>query len=441
MMISFWWPLVVIALLAGLSVVIPALRAKNTPNEERQALNTRIFQQRLKDLQADNEEGRLDDADFAQLSQELQRNYLRDTLSDTQPHSAEPKDDADTAKHRVWLWFVLLFVPISALLAYGLLGYQNNAEQWLSTQNRVAPLIDKLLADQLTPEAMQSVAPDDLLLTLQSYAQRQPDNAKAWFLLGSAYGQMAKTSGPQQNVMLDNARLALRRAYTLEPSENNYAIRYLQSLLAQNGGVYTPESRGIMQQLLDGKIEYPASLMMHGMTSFRSGEYAQAIAAWQTLLALEPKRPGHEQAEAVIQRSIEEARQRLAANSDQPPLEKTSLKVTVALASAVTEGNAADIQAGFLMVYARSVEGPPMPLAIKKLPLPVQFPYSLTLSDQDAMLANRTLSQFPQVTLVARLSKSGTAQAQPGDWYGELPKVASDATKTLQIVIEQQVTN
>jgi cytochrome c-type biogenesis protein CcmH len=43
----------------------------------------------------------------------------------------------------------------------------------------------------------------------------------------------------------------------------------------------------------------------------------------------------------------------------------------------------------------------------------------ITITDNDAMMAGRGISSVPRVQVVARISKSGTPQAQPGDLFGD----------------------
>ena len=77
-----------------------------------------------------------------------------------------------------------------------------------------------------------------------------------------------------------------------------------------------------------------------------------------------------------------------------------------------------------VFVYARAMQGPPMPLAVKRLQLK-DLPLTLSLSDADAMVASMKLSSFEQVVVGARVSLSGNAVAQNGDFYTEQDSVDS----------------
>jgi hypothetical protein len=59
------------------------------------------------------------------------------------------------------------------------------------------------------------------------------------------------------------------------------------------------------------------------------------------------------------------------------------------------------------------------------------------------MIAARTIATVPRVQVVARLSRSGTPQAQSGDYYGEaeydFSKNAAASAATLNIIIDRAV--
>jgi cytochrome c-type biogenesis protein CcmH len=67
-----------------------------------------------------------------------------------------------------------------------------------------------------------------------------------------------------------------------------------------------------------------------------------------------------------------------------------------------------------LFVFAKAASGPQMPLAIARLTA-AQLPASVTLTDAMGMVPGLDLSQFPNVVVGARISRSGNATAQRGD--------------------------
>jgi cytochrome c-type biogenesis protein CcmH len=86
-----------------------------------------------------------------------------------------------------------------------------------------------------------------------------------------------------------------------------------------------------------------------------------------------------------------------------------------------------------VFIFARAVEGPAMPLAVKRVKVG-ELPGSFALDDSMAMAPGMSLSAHPRVVVVARVSRSGGPAAQPGDFQGISPPVASDATGVAVVI-------
>ena len=91
-----------------------------------------------------------------------------------------------------------------------------------------------------------------------------------------------------------------------------------------------------------------------------------------------------------------------------------------------------------LFVFAKAAHGPAMPLAIARLSA-AQLPTSVTLTDAMSMMPNLTLSKFPQVVLGARISKSGNATAQSGDFQTLSAAVSNSGTEPVRLTIDRRV--
>jgi cytochrome c-type biogenesis protein CcmH len=89
-----------------------------------------------------------------------------------------------------------------------------------------------------------------------------------------------------------------------------------------------------------------------------------------------------------------------------------------------------------LFVLARDPAAGGPPLAVQKHSS-TDLPLTVELSERDAMLAGRTISSMPRVQVVARLSKSGTPQAQSGDFFGEAAYDFGKDSGTVNIIIDK----
>jgi len=113
-----------------------------------------------------------------------------------------------------------------------------------------------------------------------------------------------------------------------------------------------------------------------------------------------------------------------------------TLKVAVSLSPAVAKQAAPD---DVVYVFARAVSGPRMPLAIVRAQVK-DLPTTIVLEDSQGMGAGMmTLSSAPEVIVVARVSKSGMANAQNGDLEGMSAPVKK-GTKSVSISIANVVT-
>jgi cytochrome c-type biogenesis protein CcmH len=78
-------------------------------------------------------------------------------------------------------------------------------------------------------------------------------------------------------------------------------------------------------------------------------------------------------------------------------------------------------------IFARPAQGSKMPLAILKRQVK-DLPASFALDDSMAMSPSLALSNFSEVVVGARISRSGNAMPQSGDLEGLSPPVKIGAT-------------
>jgi cytochrome c-type biogenesis protein CcmH len=78
-----------------------------------------------------------------------------------------------------------------------------------------------------------------------------------------------------------------------------------------------------------------------------------------------------------------------------------------------------------------------MPLAVMRRQVK-DLPSAFALTDAMAMSAQLKLSDYPDVVVGARVSRSGQAMPQPGDWQG-LSAPVKLGTKDIRIEINEAV--
>ncbi|WP_039792422.1 c-type cytochrome biogenesis protein CcmI/CycH, partial [Pseudomonas agarici] len=86
-----------------------------------------------------------------------------------------------------------------------------------------------------------------------------------------------------------------------------------------------------------------------------------------------------------------------------------------------------------VFIFARATQGPPAPLAAKRLTV-ADLPATVELGDVDAMMPQLKLSNFPEVQLVARVSRAG--QPTAGEWIGRSQPLASSTAAQQNLTID-----
>lgn len=392
--------------------LVPWFRAARAETAlPRQGVNTLLFRDRLQELETERETGKIDPEQFAQLKAELEVNFLADVR-------AEEGEAVATSRAPRWGAMLLVIVlPAISLSVYIIEGQLKEVESWLQTKKRWAPLIEgSLQGKPVDPEQAKELTAGDYIRVLQSILQRSPEHVAGWRDLGTAYMQVG---------LYHFAESAFQRASALVPDDPELMLMVVESKMGQGKGALDETGLSVLQQVLKLDAGNPKARMMMGMASYSRGDYDNAISVWQTLLQDTP--PGSEGAK-ILQSSIERARTKrdaapVASNTATPAAsagaDVPQLKVSVTVSPQVQ----AEMDGSWsLMVYAKAVGGMPMPVAIEKTPY-VQAPVTVVLDDQDAMAPMARLSTSKTVKVFARLSRSGQATPQAGDYMVESAEI------------------
>ncbi len=92
-----------------------------------------------------------------------------------------------------------------------------------------------------------------------------------------------------------------------------------------------------------------------------------------------------------------------------------------------------------VFIYANAAEGPRMPLAIIRTTVD-KLPYDFVLDDSLAMNPQMKLSQVKSVMVRARVSKTGNAMPQAGDFGASVGPVTPGSSEKLQLTISKALT-
>jgi len=395
-MIDFWLAAGLLLLVALSFLLIPVLRERRAQREEdRTALNVALYQERVAELQSQQAEGVLDAAQMDSGRAEAARELLADT------EGAAPARVSKLGKPLPLLAAVL--VPVLGLGLYMHFG-----------------AADKVELTREFAQAPQSM--EEMTQRLERAVAAQPDSAEGLYFLGRTY--MA------QDRPADAAKM-FERAANLAGRQPELLGQWAQAQYFADGKKWSDKIQALTDEALKADPKEVTSLGLLGIAAFEGERYQQAIDYWNRLLE---QLPANDKSREALQGGIARATEKLEASGGkvaQAPAVKTArLKVSVDLASELK----GKVQPGdSVFVFARAVSGPPAPLAAKRLTV-ADLPVTVELSDADAMMPQLKLSNFPEVQLVARISRAG--QPTAGEWVGRSGPLASSTTAPQKLTID-----
>lgn len=259
-----------------------------------------------------------------------------------------------------------------------------------------------------------------LLVQLEAKLARNPTDVEGWLLLGKSSAAVGQ---------YDRAEQAYRRVYELTQGANVEALVGLGEALVMNDEAsLTGRAAELFEAALERAPNHPKALWYGSIAALRSGDLPRGRERLQRLLEQNPPA----ELAALLQRQIQDLDQQLAssgAEAAQGALEAGSavrgadklarsgrvLQVAVSLAPEIERQLHGALP---LFILARDPAGEGPPLAVQRR-ASSELPLTVELSEQDAMIPSRSIASVPKVQIVARLSRSGAAQAQSGDYYGE----------------------
>ncbi len=409
-----------VALIIAVIVIMPWLRGSRVQNKpvdnQLLAINVAVFRERLAELKTDKESGTIDESHYDNQKLELERQLL-----DAQREIAPMRNPGIKSRLILVVW-----VPLLAALAYILIGNRAPVFELWAAEDKVGQVADDLLTGKIDqPPAWAIENGAQLISAMQTNVHRHADDPDRWMRLSELFLSLEATP---------SAIEALSRAYRLSPDNEEIATTYAQVSFFANGGQLDANSRRVLEELLAKNPQHEGAQMLMAMGEARSNNFEQAQGWIRRLRASIAAKPGdHTQALS----SLDELSANIVVQQQQA---SEGIDVTVTINSSLLPLIKAD---DVLFVAIRDVKGGP-PFAAKRLPISVikQGEASISLSDLDAMMPDRTLQSAraddTQLAVIARISHSGNAIAESGDMSAN-PVVVTTGQNQVNIEINQQV--
>ena len=387
---------ILISLVAILAVIYPWFTRRGDSGVTALKTNIAQFEDQKAVLDTQLAAGELDQQTYDLLLVEAKTNLLRDAdLAD----AAVPNDGVAPDENRPG-WAIPILLCLLVLTGGGLLYLGTGSSEDIAIAQLLAQRERMAMQGQASPEIEA-----ELYQRMTARVDERPDNVYYWGILG----QM-EMSQPEPNYAA--AAENFYHARELTPQDSYINAQYAQALFFKEQNRFTPEVRQAVDRAYGLDQNNTTVLGLKGVEAFQAEAYQQAIDFWRSALNQLPPNGGEAQA---IASGIAAAQQRVggAGESVQQDLDAAEplVSVTVSLADDVpfTAGQT-------VFVFLRR-SGERMPLAAKRIPVDL-LPTTIALTQGDLMIQGTDIDPNAEVELVARLSHTGNAIPQVGDWEG-----------------------
>lgn len=410
-----------VLIVVALFMIVPTLLKKNQPiTDDYDALNVSIAKDRLKEIKQQLDAGDITQEVYQQLHDELEATLALDLAN------SQTSAEAGVEENKIPVPLITaIMLPVLAVILYSQIG-DFNAATGKAVQSVEIP----------AGENRQQMSIEEAIAKLQLRLQQEPDNADGWYMLAKTY--MTTQQYPQ-------AASAYKQTIDLVGDDPQLLLRYADALAMTEGGSLTGAAKPVLDKVMKLVPDSPTVLWMAGTAESQQSNFTAALRLWYKLRPMLGEEP---EALKQLEQLISEAEGRLTAEQlaslkqDMP--EQTATAMPVAASSAEINVNVS-IDPAFqnqvspgdtLFIFAKAVNGPPMPLAAVKQTV-ASLPLSVTLNDAMAMMPQMKISSFEQVTISAVISKSGQPGARSGDLFVEVSPVSVGTAETVELLINQ----
>ncbi len=371
--------LMVLAAAACVAVPLWRVRARQRPSTD--AANRAVHAARVEELDRDLLVGRLAQEDYAAARRDLDTD-LDASLRDTQ---VARERIAQARGNRIFAGAIALLMVVVTGALYWQLG------SW------------RVGVEGIKQASVYSVEQMVVQLAHRLNTTDQND-LQGWEMLGHAYLLMGRYA---------DAADAYSRARALSSDGNAEVLAgYGEAVALADPDDFMSKAAPAFEKALQLDPRNPQALWYGGLGALERGDKTLAVSRWQVLLAQDPP-PEYR---AIIEKSIVEAGGTITPASESRTFAVTaSVSVHVTLAPSLRDKVSPD-EALFVFAEPVGQSGGP-PLAVRRFQVR-DLPLDITLSDADSMLADRKLSDYSKVNIIARISKSGTPMPKAGDLTG-----------------------
>lgn len=323
------------------------------------------------------------------------------------------------------------------------LAFWQQAEQLLETNSEHFKQLQVMLANnKKTINPLQTVENNttvsEVVTPLSTKVSAPPSNdQQKWINLGRSY---------KAQKQYQQAINAFSKADLINSNHAAAMLLYADSLVMHNNSHFSDQAKSLIFKALSISPNNTTGLWLAGKAKVQDGSFDEALSyLYRAKSTLSADSNSYTILENYIAKVIafstntnnkqaKEAQPQLKPATS-PANNSKTITVAVSLSNILINSvNSEDT----LFIYANALSGPQMPIAISRKKAN-QLPLQIQLTDDMAMTAAMKLSSFQQVSVTARISKSGNALRQAGDLIGKVDSVNVDDNKIIQITIDQVI--
>ena len=425
-----------------LIVAFPWLRNKNHAKQDSLS-NTQIVKQRLAELDREVQEGLISEHDKRQAVDELKLALV---------------DESAFQSHKTGNAKLPLAIGAVLAIACGVIVYAQVNQMGRVTQASQAIEALPELSQQLASGNANNLTQQDiasLALAIRQRLREEPEDDTGWMY----FGRLMLSIGQEVQAIE-----AIDKAVSLAPSNSANRITLAQALMTTGDVNNLERAQSILLGLLNDNPANDNLALMMAVVSAQLGDlentqrfYKQVEGKLpadsdmaQRLVARIKELQGNTSEMAALQNTAAEITDTSIAQDASSEAKNTSSEAQSDSSEAQTGFNItvnlsddASIEApkdGFLIVFAQDANSDnKMPAAVVKLPIE-DFPVSVTLTTENAMMPQFTLATLSDVVVTARLSKDGNVAVSKGEWQGSVSaSVTANEISSLSVIIDKEL--
>ena len=425
-----------------LIVAFPWLRNKNHAKQDSLS-NTQIVKQRLAELDREVQEGLISEHDKRQAVDELKLALV---------------DESAFQSHKTGNAKLPLAIGAVLAIACGVIVYAQVNQMGRVTQASQAIEALPELSQQLASGNANNLTQQDiasLALAIRQRLREEPEDDTGWMY----FGRLMLSIGQEVQAIE-----AIDKAVSLAPSNSANRITLAQALMTTGDVNNLERAQSILLGLLNDNPANDNLALMMAVVSAQLGDLENTQRFYKQV---EGKLPADSD---MAQRLVARIKELQGNTSEMAALQNTGAEITdtptAQNASSEAKNTSSEAQSdsseaqtgfnitvnlsddasteapkdGFLIVFAQDANSDnKMPAAVVKLPID-DFPVSVTLTTENAMMPQFTLATLSDVVVTARLSKDGNVAVSKGEWQGSVSaSVTANEISSLSVIIDKEL--